>query len=261
MMCLKTRVQGLVSSKLISWLLVFSCSLPGVAKAQEVSLEALTAAEDIGILSQSIVKNYFYVGEKLNASRSSKQLAEDIRVIDHSLESLKVSSSYEKIQDDLMFIEVIWADLKETLSQEYSRDTGLLVIDMGEVLLEGSENVTKVLYEGGVKESGMINVIEHQRYLVERMAKLYVISIAGLKDFNVVKQTTNTVEAFDKGLGKIEHKKYPDNITIKVNKLRKRWDSSRDYYLNVQEGDLPKTIFFNTEMIERLLSSIFHYHK
>jgi len=260
MIYLKDRLHRRVSNKLISCLLLI-CSLPGLVKAQEVSLEALTAAEDIGILSQSIVKNYFYVGEKLNASRSSKQLAEDIKVIDFSLEALKSSASYGKIQDDLSFIEMIWADLKDTLAQEYSRDTGLLVIDMGEVLLEGSENVTKVLYEGGIKESGIINVIEHQRYLVERMAKLYVISIAGLKDFNVVKQTASTVAAFDEGLGKIEHKKYPDNITIKVNKLRKRWDSSRDYYLNVQEGDLPKTIFFNTEMIERLLSNIFHYHK
>lgn len=243
-----------------SVLLIILCVLP-VEKAKSANLEALTAAEDIGILSQSIVKNYFYLGENLNASRSGQKLKEHIQSIDGHLNLLKGSNIAGKIEDDLMFIEVIWADLKDTLAQEYTRDTGLLVVDMGEVLLEGSENIANVLYDNDIKENGMIDVIEHQRYLIERMAKLYIISIAGFKDFNVVKQTSSTVETFDQGLAKIERNEYPETVSKKVERLRKRWDSSRTFYLNVQEGDLPRTIFFNTEMIERLLADIFDHHK
>ncbi|MBB6521266.1 hypothetical protein [Pseudoteredinibacter isoporae] len=254
------KLSNRLPNALLSLLLAVVCVLP-VAKAKAANLETLTAAEDIGILSQSIVKNYFYLGENLNASRSSQKLKEHIQTIDASLATLKSSSVAAKIEDDLMFIEVIWADLKDTLAQEYTRDTGLLVVDMGEVLLEGSENIANALYDNDIQKSGMIDIIEHQRYLIERMAKLYIISIAGFKDFNVVKQTNNTVQTFDEGLAKIESNSYPEQVSKKVERLRKRWDSSRTFYLNVQEGDLPRTIFFNTEMIERLLEDIFDHHK
>lgn len=260
MLCSKLKSYNCVQSAFLSLFFVAVCVLP-VAHSKAANLETLTAAEDIGILSQSIVKNYFYLGENLNASRSSQKLNEHIQTIDSSLEILKTSSVADKIQDDLMFIDVIWVDLKDTLAQEYTRDTGLLVVDMGEVLLEGSENIASVLYDNDIKENGMIDVIEHQRYLIERMAKLYIISIAGFKDFNVVKQTSSTVETFDQGLAKIELNSYPEQVSKKVERLRKRWDSSRSFYLNVQEGDLPRTIFFNTEMIERLLEDIFDHHK
>lgn len=261
MLNFKNKLHNVTSSTLTALLSIILCALPHTAAARDVDLNVVAAAENIAILSQSVVKNYYYVGENLSTSRSGQKLSEEIKAIDSSLATLAASPNYEDLQDDFSFIEMIWTDLKATLAEPYSRDNGLLIIDMGEVMLEGSENLTKVLYKSGVKDSNMIDVIENQRYLVERMAKLYIVSIAGLKDFNVEKQTAAAVSAFDEGLGKIENKKYPESVAIKVSKLRKRWDSSRDYYLNVKEGDLPKTIFFNTEMIERLLGNIFNHHK
>lgn len=236
-------------------------SLSPAAYGKVANIEYLSAAEDIAVMSQSLVKNYFYLGENLNSSRSGQMLDEHIAKVDASLNKLKSFENQDQIEDDLMFVDMIWAEFKDTLNQEYSRDTGLLVIDMGEVLLEGSENIATVLYGSTQEASDMIDVIEQQRYLIERMAKLYIISIAGFKDFNVAKQTSNTVKNFDDGLLKIENNGYPDKVKKKVSKLRKRWDSSRSYYLKVEEGDLPRTVFFNTEMIERLLSDIFKYHK
>lgn len=240
--------------------LIASLSSIKNVQAKNSGLEHLTAAENIGILSQSIVKNYFYLGENLNTHRSKQKLGEHIKTIDSNLTTLKSIKSNENIQSDLVFVEMIWTELKSALTQDYTRDTGLLIIDMGEVLLEGSENITAALHNSEANESEAIDVIEHQRYLIERMAKLYIISIAGFKDFNVVKQTGSTVQTFDAGLAKIELNTYPIEIKTKVEKLRKRWNFSRSFYLNVKEGDLPKTIFFNTEMIERLLSDIFDHH-
>lgn len=236
-------------------------SLSQAAFGKVENIDYLTAAEDIAVMSQSLVKNYFYLGENLNASRSEQMLSEHIANVDASLSKLKSFKNQDQIEDDLMFVEMIWAEFKDTLNQEYSRDTGLLVIDMGEVLLEGSENIARVLYGTSPDTGEMIDVIEQQRYLIERMAKLYIISIAGFKDFNVAKQTTSTVKNFDEGLAKIESNGYPQKVQKKISKLRKRWDSSRSYYLKVEEGDLPRTVFFNTEMIERLLLDIFKYHK
>lgn len=250
---------GKASKALFSIFVTLACVSQNL-QAKSANLEYLTAAEDIGILSQSIVKNYFYLGENLNSARSGQKLSEHIAIIDSSLATLRSSPYRDDIDGDLAFLDMIWAEFKDTLAEDYTRDTGLLVIDMGEVLLEGSENITQVLY-GDEHDSGdMIDVIEHQRYLIERMAKLYIISIAGFKDFNVVKQTGSTVKTFDDGLAKIETNSYPEKVKRKVEKLRKRWDSSRTFYLSVEEGDLPRTIFFNTEMIERLLTDIFDHH-
>ncbi|GAA6154293.1 hypothetical protein [Pseudoteredinibacter isoporae] len=249
-------------SGLLQWVLFGSLTLPSLlVKASDENFEALVAAENIAILSQSIVKNYFYMGNNLNSSASEKKLSEEVRKIDGSLALLADSSGYKNIQDDFEFVEMIWSDFKDSLLEPYSRDNGLLIIDMGEVMLEGSENLVGVLRGNGVKDGDRVSDVELQRYLIERMAKLYIVSIAGLKDFNVEKQMKLAVKNFDDGMRKIEDQSYPQDVSVKVNRLRQRWDASQDYYLNVKEGDLPKTVFFNTEIIERYLISILNYYK
>ncbi len=255
------KILNVKKASFVSFGLTFMLLIPVYGNAKSASVEYLAAAEEIGVLSQSIVKNYFYLGEKYNVSRSAQKLDRQILEFDRNVEILKSFDQADKIKDDLMFVEMIGEEFKATLAEDYGRDTGLLVIDMGEVLLEGSENISKVLYGPGQIEGNMIDIVEHQRYLIERMAKLYIVSIAGFKDFNVGQQATSTVKTFDEGLQKIEVNNYPEDVKSKVEKLRRRWESSRGYYLSAEEGDLPRTVFFNTEMIERLLADIFKYHK
>lgn len=231
------------------------------AKSANEDIEILVAAENIAILSQSIVKNYFYIGNNINSSSSKKKMAEEIKKIDTSLAMLASYSQFRNIQADLEFVSMIWSDFKISLAEPYTRDNGLLLVDMGEVMLEGSENLTRILVPGNSSATDKVSDLEFQRYLIERMAKLYVISIAGLKDFNIEKQMKLAVDDFNAGMSKISDQSYPQDITVQVNRLSQRWDSSRDYYLNVKEGDLPKTVFFNTSIIERYLLSILDYYK
>lgn len=254
------EINNTFSHVVLGALCFFLCALPHPAMARNVDLEVIAAAEDIGILSQSVVKNYFYVRENINTVASAIKLSEDIKAIDVSLAKLVAASELKGARGELNFIDSIWIDLKVTMNDRYSRDNGLLVIDLSEVMLEGAENLSKRLYKKGFKDSNIINIIEHQRYLVERMAKLYVISIAGLKDFNVKQQIAAAVESFDEGMVRIESKQYSKNISVSVNELRSQWQSSRPHYLNVEEGDMPASIFVFTEAIESHLIKMFHYY-
>ena len=234
-------------------------NLPVTSKPS--NLEVLEAAEELSYISQSLIKDYFYVSQGLMPSIAGTQLKSHLSDIDKHL--LMIERVKKPALKDLTeFLKVTRDELKELIQLPFTRDNALLCIDMSEVLLEGSESVAKyVKGKTSVVEYKMLDTIEMQRFYLERMAKLYITSVTGMGDFNTFEQMKLSAEAYDRGLKQLESHQYPSKLRQKIVKLRKRWDTSKPKYLNVKKGDLPKTIFISTESMQRTHKSLIKYHK
>lgn len=243
---------------ILTSLLVFSQI--GFAAEKNKSLMVLHAAKELSVMSQSIVKDYFYIAKNLNALQSRAQMKKYREKIDENINFLKANVKDTEIKDMLEFMTITVEEMNELLEAPYTENNAFLVMDMSEVLLEGGDSMSKKLSQYVRVEHKMLDLVEHQLYLIERMAKLYIAAKAGLYDYNSQQQMKTAITEYDAGVKDLASHNYPATHMTKVAKLKKHWAASKKFYAKAESGSVPRTVFLATELMGYQLRALAKYH-
>ncbi len=233
-----------------------------VSKAKAASTtkntELLNLAGEQRMLSQRIAKNYFYKGMHINTTKASKQLEESLAQFNQSLEKINRQITDKKVKKMIRFVDMSKNDFMSIDSSRYDLENGALVLDLSESMLEGSQYIVKFIKASSPKQSSaLIDLAGRQRMLSQRIAKYYISYKAGIKDKNSIDQMKKTVEEFTEAHGKLMNNKTNSaEINAQLQKVDKLWEIVYDFYLDVEEGDLPVIVYNTTDNIMKEMNIV-----
>ena len=227
--------------------------------AKNAQKEALYDAEIIKVISQDLVKNYFYIQQGIQVPSARKGLKQNILELESTIKHLqdKVTNSESKRITEFMMFSM--DELKATIRETFNVENGGLVLDYTEALLEGSESI--VNRNKGKKES-MLDVIAEMEFLLERASKYYIAFRAGYTDDINVAQAKEAVRKFETLLVKVKKESYPPALAKgPVKKISKYWPVSRSFYMGIKKSELPTIVFISTKHMKKALSKLLVHHK
>ena len=210
------------------------------------------------MLSQRIVKDYLYIGNKIATFKAKKQLKKALDELKSSHQILVESINDPEIKNLLLFVEMSTEDFETTLKEQYNLDNAKLIVDLGESMLEGSQYVVGSLKDSvKTNESNLVDIAGRQRMLSQRIAKYYMAYQSGIRDTNTIEQMQESIKIFASSHQKLM--KNPDN-TPEINRNLKRvdrlWKIVYKFYLNIEKGGLPLIVFNTTDTIMKKMNTI-----
>lgn len=252
-----------VSLKVLAAAAVF-CALPAGMAMANVDVDMMESAKSVGILSQKIAKAYFYKHMDIRSDHADQDLQESVSQLKKDIlklhDGIKAGSSKEE-KNIAIFLSYTRDELDKALAKPYSLETGALMIDFSESLLEGADFLSGVYGKGSTGEAGMLAEVDNLMFLLERVNKYYIAHKAGFKDYNNVVQLQKAVEDFEKGLAKINsYGRYPDHAQESVAKINQFWPVAKDFYLGVQQNALPVIVLASTDKLEKEVSNLKNFH-
>ena len=206
------------------------------------------------MLSQRIARDYFYVAK--GSSSAKKQLTVSLIAFTRTQQELKNKIEDKEIINLVHFVDMSLTELVDILKPNYSSDNGIIILDLSESMLEGSDYIVKALSKN-VKSNNIIDMAGKQRMLSQRIAKYYIAYQNGIRDDNTILQMKDSVEEFNKILEKLISN---DINTPEINKelvaVSKLWSIVNKFYLNIKKGGLPKIVYASTDKITNKMDKI-----
>ncbi len=231
------------------------------ANLDQHDLEMLKTAKNVEIVSQKIAKAYFYKHMDIRRELADKDLKESLDQLKNDLLTLKKGITGKEETNVSKFLTYTGDELDQALAKPYSKESGALMIDFSESLLEGADFLSTKHGKGKDGEVGMLTQVENLLFLLERVNKYYIAHKAGFKDYNNVVQLENAVADFEKGLAKINsYGHYPLPLQDSVKKINKFWPVAKEFYLGVQQNALPVIVLASTDKLEQEVNALVKFH-
>lgn len=242
-------------------LVVVFLLLPGMTLANPAKTDMGDLINKAGMqrmLSQRIAKAYFFLAGNIRPDKARQQLRESINLFERNHEQLKRMISSKQIKDVLMFEEFAFSEFKEVVNKPYNKENGSLVLDLSETLLETSHDVVLKLESGSKqKKDKIVNLAGRQRMLSQRIAKYYIAYRLGFKDDNSVFQLKKAVREFEMALKVLNsQKRNTPKISELLNKVQNYWNLVKGFFLDIEKGGLPVTVFAATDKILALMDQV-----
>ena len=244
----------------------FICALyftPAIASEKTHELLMLEAAKNIEFLSQRVAKGYFYRRQGIRPDHAAEDLKKSLSLLKKDLvfiqDGLK-NGDKEEI-NIVVFLEYTLDELLDTVNKPYSRESGALMIDYSESLLEGAEFVANRHIHKKNAEENMLVATEELLFLLERINKFYIAYQAGFKDYNNVVQLKQAVQDFETTLAKINaYTKYAGSTLVSLNKINDFWPVAKEFFIDIQKGALPVIVLASVEKLEKELRVLENFH-
>lgn len=234
------------------------------ARVNPQHLEMMASAQNVGIASQKIAKAYFYKHMDIRPDHAEQDLKESLNQLKADIlnihDRIKASSSKDE-KNIARFLSHTHNELDDALTRPYSQETGALMIDFSESLLEGAEFLSGKYGKGKSGEAGMLSEVENLIFLLERVNKYYIAHKAGFTDYNNVAQLKKAVEDFESGLATINsYSRYPESARNSVKKINQFWPVAKEFYLGVQRNALPVIVLASTDRLEKEVKTLADFH-
>ncbi len=239
---------------------VFGQQLNATASRNDIKLQK--ASEDIKFISQQLVKDYFYLYLNPHKREIKEDLNKELLQLDSKLRIIATSTKKESTKKILTFLAYSRKEITKSISMPYTSENSTIVLDYGEILLEGAGKISKEhIYTFSEEEAMLINA-KNMAYMLERINKYYMMLLSGFSDDdnNNIKQLEHAIASFDMLLEKVNNYTYRGDISIEVNDINSYWKVVRGYYLSLEESKLSNILYISADYLEDLISKLELYH-
>ncbi len=220
------------------------------AKGNDVeTMKLIKTAMSSRAMIQRVAKDYLYIGNDVAITKAEREMQEALKKFNAKLEILNRSLNDPKSKNLLLFIESNMDEVTDLLKEPYSLDNAQEIIDLAEAISEGGLSIGNRTRK---KLKSNMLFAKGQRYYTEQIAKYYMAYCAGIQDKNTVKNMNKTVKILD-GLIK-EMQASPANtpeMNQIMNRIGKQWKIIRQFYLNINDGDLPLIVYSTAKKLEK----------
>ncbi|MCF6281264.1 MAG: type IV pili methyl-accepting chemotaxis transducer N-terminal domain-containing protein [Candidatus Polarisedimenticolaceae bacterium] len=228
--------------------------------AQLLAADASTLVNIAGqqrMLSQKIVKAYLFQGERVRTRKARKQLKEGVALFRKNHQTLLIEIADPTIKQLLEFVGTTIDELDTLIQQKYGHENSARLLALSDSLLEVSQSIVeKIELSFNLQQTAIVSEAGRQRMLSQRIAKYYIAYQAGFQGEEVVAQLNKAVNEFD-----IAHKRLMGSsrntpeITRELERVEGLWVVVRAFFLNIEKGGLPVTVFSTCDSILK------HMHK
>ena len=212
-------------------------------------LKLIKTAMSSAVMIQNVTKAYLYAGNDIATTKAEREEVSALKVFDSRLKLLNESINDPKMKNLLLFIESNREEIGDLLKEPYSLDNAQEIIDLAEAISEGEFSIANKIK---AKLKGEVPAFKGQRYLVAQVAKYYIAYRSGIKDKNTIKNMNKSVEKLQALIEEL--KAYPQNtpeMNRIMNKIDKDWKIVHQFYLDIQDGDLPLIVYETTRKLDK----------
>lgn len=239
--------------------LLLLCTCCGYSIAQAaVSAKLIDKAGMQRMLSQKIAKAWFYLGNRIRISESTRQLEASRKQFRANLDFLKKHIQDPETVEVLSFVEFAFEEYDDLVSRPWNQEDAALVLDLSETLLETSHDIVKKLKKlSGQQGNRFVDMAGRQRMLAQRIAKYYIAYQVGFRDSNSVHQLEQAVDEFEQALELLRSEKSNTaQINLLLTKINQQWRIIRRFFLDIRKGGIPAMVMVTTDRITQLADQV-----
>ena len=255
-MWIKKALGYLILSPLILITLLSADSSISNKSQVDIKAKLINMAGKQRMSSQRIAKNYFYIANGINRLKAREQLNKSLVDFELTQKMLDTAIKDKDIKNLISFVNMSLDEFQSIIRDKYSKDNAIIVLDLSESMLEGSDYVVKALSEG-VNSNHIVDIAGKERMLSQRIAKYYIAYQNGIKDDNTIFQMKDSVKEFDTILKElISNRSNTKEIQKELESVDVMWRVVNKFYLNIKKGGLPKIVYSTTDKITDKMDKI-----
>jgi dsDNA-binding SOS-regulon protein len=223
-------------------------------------VKILEASENIKYLTQKIAKDYLYLYIYPKKEDIHDKILNNVKSLEENIRNIAITTKNEKIKYILDFFAYEKEQIKITLKNEISAKNADKVLDFSEALTEGAESIAHSIQYDFSFEEKMFMRSKNIEYLVEKLAKYYMVLGSDINKATIPEKVKQTIGAVEDEMAKIQEYAYPKTLDTKKKELLKFWTSNKHYYHTVKTLKVPSIMLLSTNGLQNIINQIAIHH-
>ena len=223
-------------------------------------VKILEASGNIQYLAQSIAKDYLYLYLYPDKGNFRNKIRKNIQNLEQNIRTIAVTTKAEKTKEILDFFAYEKEQVKLLLSRQPDASHVSEVLDFSEALAEGSETIAHTIHYNFSFEDKMFIRSKNIEYLMEKLAKYYMILNSDIDKKAILDRLKQTVTEVEKEMKIIQQYTYPNVLDTKKKDILKLWNINKHYYAAIDSIKIPSIILLSTQGLRNMMSQIAIHH-
>jgi len=247
--------------RLVSLITVFTAFAVTALNAATLSdAKILEASENIKYLTQKIAKDYLYIYTYPNKRDIQRTILQNVKNLEENIRNIALTTKDEKIKYILDFFAYEKEQVKLILEKEITKEHADMVLDFSEALTEGAENIAHSIQYDFTFEEKMFMRSKNIEYLVEKLAKYYMVLGSDVNKATIPQKLNQTVSIVEEEMTKIQEYVYPKDLNSQKGELLKFWNANKHYYKSVSTTKIPSILLLSTNGLQNIIQRIAIHH-
>ena len=247
--------------RFVSLILALTAAGTSMLSAATLSdAKILEASENIKYLTQKIAKDYLYMYTYPSKKRIHRKILDNVEDLEENIRDIALTTKDEKIKYILDFFAYEKEQVKLILEKQISKENADRVLDFSEALTEGAEKIAQSIKYEFTFEEKMFMRSKNIEYLVEKLAKYYMVLGSDVNKATIPEKLGQTVSIVEEELAKIQEYIYPKALDSQKKELLKFWQANKHYYDTASTVKIPSILLLSTNGLQNIIQRIAIHH-